>query len=326
MANQNKTKESTQAHLDIDDITENLILLKSSSVAMILTASAVNFDILSEAEQDATIYAYAAFLNSLSFPLQVLIRSKKADIAAYYQHLEESVQNQPNPDLKRQIQKYMEFIKSTVQQKAILDKQFYLIIAFSPLELGLRGIKKSSANKYKSKADLVKDAQVNLFPKRDHIIKQAARLGLAARQLLTKELIELFYDIYNPSPTGTQRIVLDTDSLTTPLVKPAVESPQPAPEKVDTQEKYSQPQTINPSNQTVINPNPVPNQYVQSPSQNQQAALKNLKASTDQAASFVAQRQQVASSNYQQGGPVSPTQGGQPSDANQVVTDQTRQQ
>src|SRR5579872_3259164 len=125
---------STQEHLDIDDIMDDLVVLKTGWVALVMTTTAVNFDLLSEAEQDATIYAYGAFLNSLSFPLEVLVRSKKADITSYFQSLEEAEASIPNPDLKRQIQKYKDFIQSTVQQKTVLDKKFYLIINYSPLE------------------------------------------------------------------------------------------------------------------------------------------------------------------------------------------------
>lgn len=227
--NQTKIKASTQEHLDIEDITEDLVILKSGWVAMVMSTTAVNFDILSEAEQDATIYAYSALLNSLSFPVQILIRSKKADITAYYQQLEEALQNQLNPDLKRQIQKYMDFVTSTVQQKTVLDKSFYLIINFSPLELGIKAIKRRTPTKTQNKALLIRDAQIALSPKRDHLIKQTARLGLTTKQLTVKELIELFYDIYNPAPTGTQRVILDTGTYTTPLVEPAVELPTPAP-------------------------------------------------------------------------------------------------
>lgn len=227
-----KIKASTQEHLDIEDITEDLVVLKSGWVAMVMSTTAVNFDILSEAEQDATIYAYGALLNSLSFPVQILIRSKKADITAYYQQLEEALQNQPNPDLKQQIQKYMDFITSTVQQKTVLDKSFYLIINFSPIELGIKAIKKRTPSKTQNKTLLIRDAQIAMFPKRDHLIKQTARLGLTTRQSTTKELIELFYDIYNPAPTGTQRVILDTETYTTPLVEPAVEVPTPAPSDV----------------------------------------------------------------------------------------------
>ena len=125
----------------------------------------------------------------------------------------------------------MEFIQSTVQQKTVLDKKFYLIISFSPLEMGLKNFGKS-ASKTKSKALLVSDAKINLIPKRDHLTKQTARLGLLTRQLTTKELIELFYDIYNPAPTGTQKVVLDNGNLSL-LVQPAVEVPQAAPLQTD---------------------------------------------------------------------------------------------
>ena len=282
-----KSKASTQEHLDVENITENMVILKTGNVAMIMSTSAVNFDILSEAEQDATIYAYAAFLNSLSFPLQIIIRSKKADITTYYQHLEKSMREQPNPDLKRQIQKYMEFIQSTVQQKTILDKQFYLVITFSPLELGLRGLRKQPANKNKSKARIISEAKINLFPKRDHIIKQAARLGLTSNQLSTKELIELFYDIYNPAPTGTQRIILDTAAYDAPMVKPAVESPAPAPPSENAQAPVEEPMAP-----SIQQPNASLQSQAPTPPANQQDALQNLQQATASAAQFVKGRQQ----------------------------------
>ena len=227
MKSQPKVRASTQEHLDIDDIQDDLVILKTGWVALVLATSAVNFDILSEAEQDATIYAYGALLNSLSFPVQVLIRSKKADITSYFQKLAEAEATQPNPDLKRQIRNYQDFIQSTVQQKTVLDKKFYLILTYSPLEKGVKGAKAPQREK---RAQLVADAKIALMPKREHIIKQTARLGLTSRQLTNQELIELLYDIYNPAPSGTQRILLDSASYTIPLVQPALEIPTPAPQ------------------------------------------------------------------------------------------------
>ncbi len=236
-----KIKASTQEHLDVEDITQDLVLLKTGWVAMVLSTSAVNFDILSEAEQDATMYAYGALLNSLTFPLQTLIRSKKQDISAYFKHLVEAEKNQQNPDLKRQMQKYRDFIQSTVQQRTLLDKKFYLIIHFSPLELGVGNVKKQSAQSNKNKLQLIADAKATMAPKRDHLIKQTARLGLISKQLTTQELIELFYDIYNPAPTGTQRVLLDSASYTVPLVEPDVETPAPSPTPVETELAHGTP-------------------------------------------------------------------------------------
>src|SRR3990167_1795093 len=308
-----KPKASTQEHLDIDDITDDLVILKTGWVALVMTTTAVNFDLLSEAEQDATIYAYGAFLNSLSFPVETLIRKKKADITSYFHTLEEAEASQPNPDLKRQIQKYEDFLQSIVQQKTVLDKKFYLIVNYSPIEGIIKGSKKGTVTK---KAALLESAKAALAPKRDHLIKQMARLGLSARQLTTQELIELFYDIYNPAPTGTQRILLDTSSYTTPIVEPAVEIPSPAPppsgpnpvpateqskiaddkSQITANQPFSayptslptQPAAAYPLNETGPNLRPVPQRPA---TDNQVEALKNLQEATARVAQIVRPQQ-----------------------------------
>src|SRR3989344_3209132 len=155
---------STQEHLDIEDILEDLVILKSGWISMVLSVSSLNFDLLSETEQDATIYAYGAFLNSLTFPLEVLIRSKKADISSYFAHLEDAEASQPNPDIKAQIKKYKEFISSIVSEKTVLDKEFYLIINFSPLEMGFKGLAKASAANSKDKKQLLSGAKASPPP------------------------------------------------------------------------------------------------------------------------------------------------------------------
>src|SRR3990167_2773616 len=286
---------STQEHLDIEDILEDLVILKSGWISMVLSISSVNFGLLSEAEQDAAIYAYAAFLNSLTFPLQVLIRSKKADISSYFAHLEDAEASQLNPDIAAQIKKYKEFISSIVSQKTVLDKEFYLIINFSPLEMGFKGLAKASAANSKNKKQLLSGAKASLAPKRDHIIKQMGRIGLNVKQLTTQELIELFYDIYNPAPTGTQRVILDTESYTTPIVEPAVEIPTEYTQDQMTQTNQPEvplagapladPQQSQPQTQMA----PQQAQNTGGLSQNQAKALADLQASTNRAAGFVNQ-------------------------------------
>lgn len=222
-----KPKASTQDHLDIEDILDDLVILRTGWVALVLNTTAVNFDLLSEIEQDATIYAYGAFLNSLTFPIEILIRSKKADISAYFHALSEAEKVQPNPDLKRQIQKYEDFIRTTVQQKMVLEKKFYIVITHS-VAGGGRATGGGRAVTAKDKKQIIEAAKSALSPRRDHVVKQLARLGLGAKQLTSQELIELYYDIYNPAPTGTQRVILDSESYTAPMVEPAIENPSPA--------------------------------------------------------------------------------------------------
>src|SRR5581483_2740349 len=123
----NKPTASTQQHLDIEDIRDNLVILKNGNAVAILQTTAVNFDLLSEREQDSMIIAYAALLNSLTYPIQVLVRSKRMDISNYLRLLEEARNSTPNPALENQIVLYEKFIRDLVSRNEVLDKRFYIV-------------------------------------------------------------------------------------------------------------------------------------------------------------------------------------------------------
>ncbi|MCL4389977.1 MAG: hypothetical protein M1484_00955 [Patescibacteria group bacterium] len=193
---------STQEHLEIADIRDDMVLMKDGSVAMVIQVSAVNFGLLSEKEQEAIIFAYAGLLNSLNFAVQIVIRSQRKDISHYVSLLGQEEEKQTNPLLKDQIKKYRGFILQTVKENNVLDKKFYIIIPFSSLELGVGstagGLVKRKNNTLPLPADtIIEKARVAILPKRDHILRQLGRLTLRAKQLGTAELIELFYEIYN---------------------------------------------------------------------------------------------------------------------------------
>lgn len=214
---------STQEHLPIEDIQKDLVILKDGSCCLVLQATAINFGLLSEKEQDAIIFAYAALLNSLSFPLQILIISQKKDISSYLNLLDKQIEVTRGKEQQKKIAEYKEFVEQTVKKRKVLDKNFYLIIPFSALELGTPQavtslFKKSQTLPY-DKEYIIKRAQTSLFPKRDHLIRQLRRLGLQARQLTTEELIAFFYQLYNPGVEG-QRLAAKKD-YQTPIVEPA---------------------------------------------------------------------------------------------------------
>jgi hypothetical protein len=224
MPNPAPVRATTQDHLEIEDISHNLVILKDGSCALVLQTTAVNFSLLSEAEQDALIYAYAALLNSLTFSIQIVIRSQKKNINSYLSLLDKQETKIQNPKLKAQLKNYREFIQKTVQENEVLDKKFYIIIPFSSLELGV-GSTLASLTKRKPGLPLDKDqiiqrATVSLAPKKDHLLGQLNRLGLKARQLTTPELIKLFYRSYNPS-SGSAEFSPDHQAVV-PLVQAAV--------------------------------------------------------------------------------------------------------
>lgn len=217
---------STQEHLDIDDIRDNLVVLKNGEAVAVLQTNAINFDLLSEREQDAMIFAYAALLNSLTFPIQVLIRSKRMDISNYMQRLSLARRQARSVKIKEQIDKYAYFIKDLVSRNQVLDKRFYIIIPY--LAISLTQLKSIGAGLFKKKPPAINKwitldkAKVNLEPKIAHIIKQLNRIGIKAKQLNTEELVELYYDIYNPEVAREQKAALSTQEYTTPIVEPAI--------------------------------------------------------------------------------------------------------
>jgi len=179
---------STQNHLPIKDIREDIILLKSGGAALVLQTTAVNFALLSEMEQVAIISAFGQTLNSLSFPIQILIRSKRLDITSYLKVLDMAISIQPNPLLSKLMDQYRMFVQSLIKQNEVLDKHFFIVIPLSGLELGI----------FRKSNDIIKKAKTLLGPKQEQISRQLSRVGLKTTQLSTKALIELFYDIYNP--------------------------------------------------------------------------------------------------------------------------------
>lgn len=227
---------STQEHLSLYEIQENIIILKTGGAALVIETTAVNFGLLSEQEQDAIIYAYAALLNSLSFSIQILIRSARKDITSYLTLLDDAAKKQSSPTKREWITNYRTFIAETVQRRNVLDKKFYVIIPFSPLELGIAQSVGRSFNPLRLStqpqrppvpiSDIIKKATLSLIPKRDHVLRQLERIGLSARQLTNKDLLSLLYQTYNP---GASSPPIQPEMLTAPIVTPLVTSKNPQP-------------------------------------------------------------------------------------------------
>ena len=202
-------RSTTQAFTEIEDIDHDIVMFVDGSCALTITTTAVNFGLLSEKEQEAIIYAYAGLLNSLSFPVQILIRSQHKDISSYLKLLEDQEERQKNPKLVKSIADYRAFVAATVKEKEVLDKKFYIVIPFSSLELGvstkvLFGSKKSGLPY--DKAYIYDKALTVLTPKRDHILRLLTRLGLRGRQLTSEQLVRLFFSIYNPGTPQPEQV------------------------------------------------------------------------------------------------------------------------
>jgi len=198
--------DSSQNEIPIADIVDDIVLFKDGGACIVLETTSLNFGLLSEKEQQAVVAAYAALINSFTFPMQILIRSQLKDISIYLKYLDEAQAKITSPKLSVLMSSYRKFITDTIKKKNVLSKRFYIIIPFSQYELGIvksfGAITKRKGPLPFPKSYVLKKVKTVLIPKKDHVIRQAGRLGLKIKQLTTLQLIELYYEVYNPvAPT-----------------------------------------------------------------------------------------------------------------------------
>ena len=198
-------KSSTQNFVEIEDIKDDVLLLKDFSAAVVIQVGAVNFWLLSAEEQSSIIYAYSSLLNSLSFPIQILILSKKMNISSYLEYLDSKIGNNKDELMKTRLGSYKEFIKTIIKKNTVLEKKFYFVVPFSPLAIGISGVGSGMKKEY-----VIARAKTSLYPKRDHFLRLLAKIGLRATVMQKQELTELFYNLYNPSATGRMLAPIDT--------------------------------------------------------------------------------------------------------------------
>ncbi|MFZ1720934.1 MAG: hypothetical protein WAU07_00330 [Microgenomates group bacterium] len=220
-------QSTTQQFLDIYDITNNVLIMKNGTTSVVITVDAMNFGLLAEEEQDGIMYAYAGLLNSLNYPIQIVIKSQTKDVTGYLHLLQEQEEKTTNRNIQRRIREYREFVANLIHDRNVLDKKFYVVIPATALELGLLsaqsvlpGSKEFDITKIE-KTMIIEKALTILEPKRDHLISQFSRIGLFSKQLTTQELIQLFYVSYNPEAIEGQQLA-DTKNYTTPLVTTGV--------------------------------------------------------------------------------------------------------
>ncbi len=201
-----RKKATTQKFTEIETIQENIVILSGKNACLIIEVNATNFALLSKEEQDSKIFSYASLLNSLSFPVQIFIRSKKLDITSYLKLLETQAAQTQNQLLSTQINLYRDFVRELVKVNTVLDKKFYIVIPYSYLEKGAIG----------SSDSFFSQAKASLESKAGSVLSQIARLNLRAKALQKEELIKLFYEIYNGDAVETNQI---TDDIKTPIVR-----------------------------------------------------------------------------------------------------------
>lgn len=195
---------STQRFIEIVDIVDDIVIARGGFACVVIEVQASNFALLSAEEQDAKIYSYAALLNSLSFPIQIIVRSKRLNISSYLNLLEKEKGSSVSPALAQQIGLYKDFVEELVKVNTILDKKFYIVIPYSSLEKGLVGAKEQ-VGVSSSQSFFLMGAKASLHSKAESLHTQIRRLNLKAETLSKERLVKIFYEIFNDINIDSQQ-------------------------------------------------------------------------------------------------------------------------
>ena len=195
---------STQDFLDFEEIREGTIVLKNRAIRGVLLVSSTNFALKSEEEQDATIYQFQSFLNSLDFSLQVVIQSRRLNITGYLDRLRGLEEEQTNELLRQQTGAYRKFVESLIAGGSILAKNFFVVVPFTLLEALPGG--EASPNILKMKPKFVGKLtdeefdrmKTQLWQRMEFTALGLRRMGLHVAPLSSEELVELLWTWYHP--------------------------------------------------------------------------------------------------------------------------------
>jgi hypothetical protein len=221
---------STQNSLQIAEIRDGIVIMSDGSFRCVVMVKSINFDLMSPQEQESVEYAYQGFLNSLYFPLQIFVRSQKVDLQPYIEKLDKIRTEHDNMLLALLMDDYIGYIDALAQQTNIMDKKFYLVIPFFPT-VDVQKALTQSKNFFNgltalfntredhvviNEGDLEK-AKSELRNRVQAVLGGLQQCGIQGLPLDTQELIELYYDTYNPD-TATRQQLKNFDSLTADVI------------------------------------------------------------------------------------------------------------
>lgn len=221
---------STQNSLLIAEIRDGIVIMNDGSFRSVIMVKSVNFDLMSPQEQEAVEYAYQGFLNSLYFPMQVFIRSQKVDLEPYITKLDKIRTEHDNMLLAMLMEDYIGYIDQLSQQTNIMDKKFYVVVPYFPHVDVQKAITQSKNfvtgfvdlfNKKEqhvviNEAELEK-AKTELRNRVQAVLQGLLQAGIQGLPLDTQELIELYYDTYNPD-TATRQQLKNFDGLSADVI------------------------------------------------------------------------------------------------------------
>jgi hypothetical protein len=206
------TNNSTQDILEIAGIQDNMVILKNGTVRAVLMVSSINFALKNQDEQEGIISAFYSFLNSIDYPLQIVIQSRALDVDQYLDKLDKIGKQQTNELLRIQTIDYTQFIKELLELQSIMSKKFFVIVPYSMVEGKKKGFFDKTGDLFtaqkvlKLKKKEYEEYRDQLFRRVGQIRSGLEGMSLQSAQLDTSSLIELYYNSYNPEVSKREKL------------------------------------------------------------------------------------------------------------------------
>jgi hypothetical protein len=233
-----KNPNSAQNTWLISELRDNMVIMSDGSFRTVITSKSINFDLMSPREREGVEYAYQSFINALTFPVQVLIRSQRVDIGPYLNRLENTRRGQDNMLLGVLMDNYIDFIDQLAQEANIMDKSFFVVVPYYPagdLDSAVNASRNLFSNLFKPQKkpeikiseDVYNKAKEELQNRTNIVLNGLFQIGVRSVQLNTKELGELYYNFFNPD-TAVRQPLGDFENVTnTYIQKGEGQAPKP---------------------------------------------------------------------------------------------------
>lgn len=233
-----KNPNSTQSTLQLSEVRDNMVIMIDGSFRAVIACKSINFDLMSDREREGVEYSYQNFLNSLNFPVQILVRSQRVDIGPYIDRLLDVRRSQDNMLLGVLMDDYINFIDALSQEANIMEKTFYIVVPFFPQGDAANLVEQSKGFFSKlfarpkntiTRIDTAayQKAKEEIKNRVDAVMAGMFQIGVQSVQLDTKSLGELYYNFYNPD-TAVRQPLGDFENTTSTYIKKAGPAASPA--------------------------------------------------------------------------------------------------
>lgn len=231
-----RNPNSTQSTLQLSEVRDNMVIMVDGSFRAVVACKSINFDLMSDKEREGVEYSYQNFLNSLNFPVQILIRSQRVDIGPYIDKLIDTRKAQDNMLLGVLMDDYIDFIDALSQEANIMEKTFYIVVPYFPNGDGAKLLDQGKGffGKLFAKPNTITKIDTATYQKAateiknrvDSVIAGMFQIGVQSTQLDTKSLGELYYNFYNPD-TAVRQPLGNFENTTATYIKKAPGTPPP---------------------------------------------------------------------------------------------------